>query len=204
MDIRLNEGQQLIRQTVRELARARIAPRARDIDATGEFPWDVVELFRRHDIFALPFPPKYGGLSGSALTLNVAIEETAKACASSALILMINELGTLPIQLFGSDELKQRFLPKCATGEWSPAFALSEPEAGSDPASMRTTAGRAGEEGVVNGAQDWRATAGVAGMLYGSGNHALIPICCRCARAAVVAPKAACWRKRPALRLGVP
>ena len=65
--------------------------------------------------------------------LNIAIEEIAKACASSALILMVQDLGTLPIQLFGSDELKERFLPRCATGEWSPAFALSEPEAGSDP-----------------------------------------------------------------------
>ena len=87
MDVRLNEEQQLIQQSVRELARDRIAPRARDIDATGEFPWDVVEMFRAHDLFALPFPPEYGGLSGSALTLNLAIEEVAKACATSALIL---------------------------------------------------------------------------------------------------------------------
>ena len=72
--------------------------------------------------------------------LQIAVEEIAKACASSALILMVQELGTLPIALFGSDELKDRLLPKCATGEWSPAFALSEPEAGSDAASMRTTA----------------------------------------------------------------
>ena len=72
--------------------------------------------------------------------LQIAVEEIAKACASSALILMVQELGTLPIQLFGTDEQKERLLPRCATGEWSPAFCLSEPEAGSDPASMRTTA----------------------------------------------------------------
>jgi acyl-CoA dehydrogenase len=75
---------------------------------------------------------------------------------------MIQELGTLPIQLFGSDELKQRFLPKCATGEWSPAFALSEPEAGSDPASMRTTAVRDGDEWVINGTKNWITNAGIA------------------------------------------
>src|SRR6476659_5954679 len=96
--------------------------------------------------------------------LQIAVEEIAKACASSALILMIQELGTLPIALFGSDELKDRLLPKCATGEWSPAFALSEPEAGSDAASMRTTAGRTddGDEWVINGAKNWITNTGVA------------------------------------------
>ena len=92
--------------------------------------------------------------------LQIAVEEIAKACASSALILMIQELGTLPIQLFGSDELKQRFLPKCATGEWPPAFALSEPEAGSDPAAMRTTAVKDGDEWVLNGQKAWITNAG--------------------------------------------
>jgi alkylation response protein AidB-like acyl-CoA dehydrogenase len=94
--------------------------------------------------------------------LQIAVEEIAKACASSALILMVQELGTLPIALFGSDELKDRLLPKCATGEWSPAFALSEPEAGSDPASMRTTAVRDGDEWVINGSKNWISNAGVA------------------------------------------
>ena len=79
--------------------------------------------------------------------LNMAVEEIAKVDASCALILMVQELGTLPIQLFGTDELKERFLPRCATGEWSPAFALSEPEAGSDPAGMKTTR-RARRRGV--------------------------------------------------------
>jgi alkylation response protein AidB-like acyl-CoA dehydrogenase len=94
--------------------------------------------------------------------LQIGVEEIAKACASSALILMIQELGTLPIQLFGSDELKGRFLPRCATGEWSPAFALSEPEAGSDPAAMRTTAVKDGDEWVINGQKAWITNAGQA------------------------------------------
>src|SRR5438105_8138736 len=103
MDVRLNEEQQMIRQSVRELARDKIAPRAAEIDATGEFPWDVVELFRTHDLFALPFPPEYGGLSGSALTLNVAVEEIAKVCATSAIILAVQALGGYPIMLAGSE-----------------------------------------------------------------------------------------------------
>ncbi len=94
--------------------------------------------------------------------LNVAIEEIARACASSALILMIQELGTLPIKLFGSDELKQRFLPRCASGEWSPAFALSEPEAGSDPGGMITRAVRDGDDWVVTGTKNWITNLGVA------------------------------------------
>src|ERR671933_1699719 len=94
--------------------------------------------------------------------LQVAVEEIARACASSALILMVQELGTLPIQMFGSQELKERFLPKCASGEWSPAFCLSEPEAGSDPASMRTTAVRDGDGWVINGTKNWITNASIA------------------------------------------
>jgi len=92
----------------------------------------------------------------------MAVEEIAKACASSALILMVQELGSLPITLFGTDEQKQRFLPRCATGEWSPAFALSEPEAGSDPRSMRTSAVKDGDEWVINGDKNWITNSGIA------------------------------------------
>ena len=94
--------------------------------------------------------------------LNMAVEEIAKACASTALILMIQELGTLPIKLFGSEELKERFLPRCATGEWSPAFALSEPEAGSDPGGMITRAVRDGDEWVIDGTKNWITNLGIA------------------------------------------
>ena len=94
--------------------------------------------------------------------LQVAVEELAKASAACALILMVQELGTLPIQRFGSPELKERFLPRCATGEWSPAFCLSEPDAGSDPAAMRTSAVRDGDEWVINGTKNWITNAGVA------------------------------------------
>ena len=165
MDIRLNEEQLMTRQTVRDLARARIAPRAAEIDQTEEFPWDVVELFREHDLFALPFPPEHGGLSGSALTLNVAIEEIAKVCASSALILAVQALGGYPIMLAGSDEQKARWLPELASGRRLAAYALTEPGAGSDPAGMQTRAVRQGDEYVLNGAKIWITDGGVADLI---------------------------------------
>src|SRR3954447_19284480 len=151
-----------LRDMVRRLAQDKIAPRAGDIDRKSEYPWDVRELLAEHDVLGLPFAEENGGTGTGTLVLQMAVEEIAKACASSALILMIQELGTLPIQLFGSEELKQRLLPKCASGEWSPAFALSEPEAGSDPAAMRTTAVRDGDEWVINGTKNWITNAGVA------------------------------------------
>ena len=150
------------RDTIRQIVTERIAPRAAEIDETGEYPWDVRRLLGEQDILGLPFAEEHGGTGTGTLMLQMAVEEIAKACASSALILMVQELGTLPIQLFGSDELKQRLLPRCATGEWSPAFALSEPEAGSDPASMRTNAVLDGDEWVINGTKNWITNAGVA------------------------------------------
>jgi alkylation response protein AidB-like acyl-CoA dehydrogenase len=140
----------------------RVAPRAAEIDAKAEYPWDIRRLFAEHDLLALPFSEEYGGTGTGTLMLQIAVEEVARACASSALILMIQELGTLPIARFGSEELKQRFLPRCASGEWSPAFALSEPEAGSDPGAMRTHAVRDGDEWVINGTKNWISNAGIA------------------------------------------
>jgi alkylation response protein AidB-like acyl-CoA dehydrogenase len=150
------------RDTIRQIVREKVAPRAAEIDATGEYPQDIRKLFAEQDILALPFETEYGGTGTGTLMQQIAVEEIAKACASSALMLMVQELGTLPIRLFGSDELKQRLLPKCASGEWSPAFALSEPEAGSDPASMRTQAVLDGDEWVIDGAKNWITNAGIA------------------------------------------
>ena len=150
------------RETIRKMVVEKVAPRAAEIDEKAEYPQDIRELFASHDLLGLPFETEYGGTGTGSLMLNMAVEEVAKACASSALILMIQELGTLPIRLFGSDELKQRFLPKCASGEWSPAFALSEPDAGSDPGGMRTKAVRDGDEWVIDGTKNWITNLGVA------------------------------------------
>jgi acyl-CoA dehydrogenase len=150
------------RDTIRQIARERVAPRAAAIDASDEYPWDIRELFSEQDLLGLPFPEEYGGTGTGTLMLNVAVEEIAHASASCALILMIQELGTLPIQLFGTEEQRVKWLTPCASGEWSPAFALSEPEAGSDATAMRTTAVRDGDEWVINGTKNWITNAGVA------------------------------------------
>ena len=149
------------RDTIRQIARERVAPRAAEIDEKAEYPRDIRELFAEHDLLGLPFEAEYGGTGTGTLMLNIAVEEIAAACASSALILMIQELGTLPIRLFGTDEQKQRLLPRCASGEWTPAFALSEPDAGSDPGGMRTRAVRDGDEWVIDGTKNWITNLGV-------------------------------------------
>jgi len=150
------------RDTIRQIATERVAPRAAEIDEKAEYPQDLRELFAEHDVFGLPFDTEHGGTGTGTLMLNMAIEEIAKACASSALMLMVQELGTLPIKLFGTDEQKQRLLPKCASGEWTPAFALSEPDAGSDPGGMRTRAVRDGDEWVIEGTKNWITNLGIA------------------------------------------
>jgi alkylation response protein AidB-like acyl-CoA dehydrogenase len=150
------------RDTIRQIARERIAPRAAEIDEHAEYPHDLRALLAEQDILALPFETEHGGTGTGTLMLNLAVEEIAKACASTALILMIQELGTLPIRLFGSEELKQRLLPRCASGEWSPAFALSEPEAGSDPGGMLTRAVADGDDWVIDGTKNWITNLGVA------------------------------------------
>lgn len=151
-----------IRDTVRRIAQEKIAPRSAEIDERAEYPWDIRAELAAHDVFALPFPEEYGGTGTGLLALNIAIEEIAKVDASCAVMLMVQDLGTLPIRLFGSPQLKERWLPGCARGELAPAFALSEPEAGSDPASMKTTAVHKGSEWVINGTKNWITNLGVA------------------------------------------
>ncbi|MGO9751619.1 MAG: acyl-CoA dehydrogenase family protein [Solirubrobacteraceae bacterium] len=150
------------RDTIRQITVEQIAPRAAEIDEKAEYPHDLRKLLSEQDILGLPFDTEYGGTGTGTLMLNMAIEEISKACASTALILMVHELGTLPIKLYGSEELKQRFLPKCASGEWSPAFALSEPDAGSDPGGMITRAVKDGDEWVIDGVKNWISNAGIA------------------------------------------
>jgi acyl-CoA dehydrogenase len=150
------------RDLVRQIAVEQVAPRAAAIDASDEYPWDLRRLLADNDILALPYAEEWGGTGTGTLMLQMAVEELAKASASVALMLMVQELGSLPIQLFGSDELKARFLPKCASGEWSPAFCLSESESGSDAAGMRTTARLDGDEWVINGTKSWITNAGIA------------------------------------------
>jgi alkylation response protein AidB-like acyl-CoA dehydrogenase len=150
------------RAVIRQIAEEKIAPSAAERDEKAEYAWDVLKLLGEQDILGLAVPEEYGGTHMGTLMLQMAVEEIARVDASCALILMVQELGSLPIRLFGSDELKQRFLPKVATGENVAAFALSEPEAGSDPSSMKTHAVRDGDEWVINGSKNWITNTSVA------------------------------------------
>ena len=162
---RLSSEQRELRDLVRRIARERIAPRAQEIDESHEFPWDVVELFRENDLFGLYFGEAYGGLGTGTLLGLVAIEEISKACATSGLILAVQELSSLALKLAGSDEQKDRFLPRLASGEWLGAYALTEAGSGSDSAAMRTHATRDGDEYVLDGDKRFITNAGVA-QLY--------------------------------------
>src|SRR6476661_4292419 len=160
----------MLRDAVRVLADERIAPRAAEIDRTAEFPWDVKELLASHDILGLPFPEAYGGLGGQLLTVCLAIEQISRACATSGLILAVQELGSLPLILAGSDEQKQRWFPDLAAGEKLIAFALTEAEAGSDVAAARTRARRDGDDWIIDGAKRFISQGSVANLVGGEGD----------------------------------
>src|SRR5579864_3472780 len=158
----LTEEHQALREAVRELAEDKIAPRAAEVDRTGEFPQDVYEALVKADFHAVHVPVEYGGAGGDALAAVIVIEEVARACASSSLIPGVNKLGTVPLLLAGSEELKARYLPPVARGEAMFSYALSEPEAGSDAAAMRTRAVRTDSGYVLNGVKRWITNAGVS------------------------------------------
>ena len=160
----LSDEQREIRDLVRTLARERIAPRAAEIDESHEFPWDIVELYREHGLFGLFFDEAYGGLATGTLLALIAIEEVSKVCATSGLILAVQELGSLGLKLAGSDEQKERYLPKLASGEWLAAYALTESGSGSDSAAMRTTARADNGEYVLNGSKRFITNAAVANL----------------------------------------
>jgi alkylation response protein AidB-like acyl-CoA dehydrogenase len=162
---RLTEEQQMLRDAVRVLADEQIAPRAAEIDRTAEFPWDVKDLLASHDILGLPFPEAYGGLGGHLLTVGLAIEQISRACATSGLILAVQELGALPLLLAGSEEQKQRWFPDLAAGRSLIAFALTEAEAGSDAVAARTRARRDGDDWVIDGSKRFISQGSVADLV---------------------------------------
>lgn len=161
----LTEEQTAIRDSVRELVGDRIAPRAAEIDRTMEYPTDVERLLAEHGILGLPFPEEYGGISGSAVATCLGVEEIAKACVTSSLILAVQALGAHPILLAGSEEQKRRLCPPLARGEQLAAYALSETGSGSDAGAMRTQAVRHGDEYVLNGSKIFITQGSVAHQL---------------------------------------
>jgi alkylation response protein AidB-like acyl-CoA dehydrogenase len=160
----LRDEQREVRDLVRSLARERIAPRAAEIDRAHEFPWDMVELFREHELFGLLFDEEYGGSGTGTLVALVAIEEISKACATTALLLAVQELGSLGLKLAGTRAQKDRYFPRLVSGEWLAAYALTESESGSDASAMRTTARREGDGWVLDGSKRFITNAGVASL----------------------------------------
>jgi alkylation response protein AidB-like acyl-CoA dehydrogenase len=160
----LTDDQREVRELVRTLARERIAPRAAEIDESHEFPWDVVDLFREHGLFGLFFDEEWGGTGTGTLLALVAIEEVSKVCATSGLVLAVQELGSLGLKLAGSREQQERYLPRLASGEWLCAYALTEAGSGSDSAAMRTVARREADEFVLDGGKRFITNAAVANL----------------------------------------
>ncbi|WP_406037817.1 acyl-CoA dehydrogenase family protein [Micromonospora sp. NBC_00898] len=159
---RLPEEHEAIREAVREVCAAKVAPHAAEADETGEFPKASYDALRAADFHAPHIPVEYGGAGADALATAIVIEEVARACASSSLIPAVNKLGTMPLILAGSEELKRKYLTPVAAGDAMFSYCLSEPEAGSDAASMTTRAVRDGDHWVLNGVKRWITNAGVS------------------------------------------
>ena len=159
---RISEEHEALREMVRALADDKIAPRAAEIDETSEFPYDVYEALKAADLHAIHVPEEYGGQGGDALAACLVIEEVARACASSSLIPAVNKLGSMPLLIDGSEEVKRAYLPRLASGEGMFSYGLSEPEAGSDAGGMRTRAVRDGDDWIINGGKRWITNAGVS------------------------------------------
>ncbi len=164
LDYQLTEEQQMIRDLARTIADNEVRPVAAEYDRSGEFPWPVVEKIAEAGLFGVFIDEAYGGLAGDSRTMNMVLvtEELSRACGGISLAFASTALGALPIIVSASDEVKQRFLPAIAAGERLAAFALTEPQAGSDAAGIRTTAVRDGDHYVVNGLKQWITNGGDA------------------------------------------
>ena len=142
-----------LRAVVRELADERVAPRAAEIDATSEFPWDLKELLAKQDLLGIAFPARFGGTELDNISQAIVVEEIARADATTSLIVLVQKLGALPILLAGSEEQQARYLPRLASGEWIAAFGLTEAGAGSDVAGIRMRARRDGDDYLLSGSK---------------------------------------------------
>src|SRR5438309_10952026 len=165
MDFGFSEEQLAIRDTIRELVQDKVAPRAAEVDEKAEYPRDVERLFAENGVLAIPVPEEYGGVSGSSVTICMGVEEIAKGDASCSLILAVQALGSYPILLAGTEEQKKRICPPLASGDQLAAYALSEPNSGSDAAAMKTLAKRYGDEYVLNGSKIFITGASEASVL---------------------------------------
>jgi alkylation response protein AidB-like acyl-CoA dehydrogenase len=149
----LNEDQKLFVDQVRRMVTERVEPRAADIDKKGEFPWELKKIFQDMGLLGLSIPEEYGGFFRGHIFVCLAVEEIARACVSSSLIVQVQSLGWEPILIAGTEEQKKKYGPSLASGEKLIAFGLTEPGAGSDAAAMKTRAVRKGDRYVLNGSK---------------------------------------------------
>jgi alkylation response protein AidB-like acyl-CoA dehydrogenase len=166
MDFELNEEQRLVRDMVHDLAQNEIAPRAAEVDKSEEFPAENIRAMAELGLMGLPCPEEYGGGGGDYVSYAIAVEEIARACGSTALIYAAHiSLGCGPIYYFGTEEQKQKWLPGLCDGQGLAAFGLTEPEAGSDAGSTRTTAVRDGDDYILNGSKMWITSGAIADVV---------------------------------------
>ncbi len=158
----LSEEHQAIREAVRDLCEAKVAPYAAEVDEESRYPEEAAKALQQADFHAPHVPEAYGGAGADALATVLVIEEVARVCMSSSLIPAVNKLGSLPLMIAGSEELKRKYLTRLAAGEGGFSYCLSEPEAGSDAAAMKTRAVRDGDEWVLDGVKRWITNAGVS------------------------------------------
>src|SRR3954452_18924405 len=156
----LSDEHQAVREAVRAVCDAKVAPFAADVDEEARYPAEAAAALLAADFHAPHVPEQYGGAGADALATVLVIEEVARACASSSLIPAVNKLGSLPVQIAGSEELKKRYLGKLAAGEGGFSYCLSEPDAGSDAVGMKTRAVRDGDHFVLHGVKRWITNAG--------------------------------------------
>ncbi|WP_069816244.1 acyl-CoA dehydrogenase [Streptomyces sp. TP-A0874] len=159
---RLSEEHDLLRESVRSLAETKIAPHAAEVDEESRFPQEARDALTANDLHAVHVPEAYGGAGADAISTVIVIEEIARVCASSSLIPAVNKLGSLPVELSGSEELKRKYLGPLAKGDAMFSYCLSEPDAGSDAAGMKTRAVRDGDSWVLNGVKRWITNAGIS------------------------------------------
>ncbi len=162
MDYFLNEDQVMIRDLIRQIAEEKVVPVRHELDEKEEFPWEIMKVLAQSDIFGLFIPEEYGGIGKGCLELCIAVEELSRACLGVSTSYAANALGTYPILFFGSDDQKNKYLPDIAAGKRLVAFGLTEPNAGSDAAGIRTTARLEGNEYVLNGTKQWITNGGEA------------------------------------------
>jgi alkylation response protein AidB-like acyl-CoA dehydrogenase len=166
MEAELTEVQTMIRDTVRELARKEFLPRAAALDESGEFPWDNFKKLAELGLTGIPIPEEYGGAGADTLSMAIALEEIARACGSTCLTLAAHtSLGTMPIYLFGSEELKRKYVPSNARGETIGSYGLTEPGAGSDSGGTQTTATPTAGGWKINGSKMFMTNASVSNVM---------------------------------------